>query len=256
MLLSLSSGALPESDIEGLIEACEHRGFVALELREGDGHGVAPEATGDMAGSLTSLGILAGTNLRVAGYEIDGPGDATSDVRLRGLAAIGGALDTMLVVGARSSAEIAHRISMAARLRAMGVDAGIVVRGETAVEEAGTVHTAGFPFVWEVDASWEPVGQRAQALLPAYAAAMRYVRLLGAGPESELHTGSGIGQLFGLLAQGRFGRPVVLAPSTPAYRSAWERWLGRRTWGCGGASGAGLPVSGSRTPLRSTGCCG
>lgn len=247
MLLGLSSAAAPHADIDALIAACEHRGIDALELREGDAHGLSPETIGSASGDLTSISNLRATILKVVAYEIGVLPHAAPETRVRELAAMGGALGTMLLAGTRTSSDVRGRLAAAARLREAGVDVGVVVRGETAVCEAEQVRAAGFPMVWEADASCEPVGRRGRELLRTHASELRYVRILGSGPEAEVHTGSGIGELFGLLARDGYDGAIVLAPSTSAYRTAWDRWLGRRAWGCGGQGGGAALVGLSTT---------
>lgn len=87
---------------------------------------------------------------------------------------------------------------------------------------------------WEADPANAPLGATAAALLSGCREALVHIRLLGAGPESAMHEGRGVGDLMARLALSGFGGMVILAPSSPRFHVAWAIWLGRRRgWGCG-----------------------
>src|SRR5690606_2264793 len=86
---------------------------------------------------------------------------------------------------------------------------------------------------WEVDpAAADPA--RVPGVLAAAGPPLEYVRLRGGGHESAAQPGMGVGALMARLALARYAGPLVLTPTTPAYRHAWRSWLGRSGGtGCG-----------------------
>ena len=226
MRLGLSSAAAPEAGAEDLVTACAARGLSALELRDGDGHGIAAH---DQPVALTDLlALAAGANVDIAGYR-------TADSRAAvSLARLSNALCTAIIVA--DECDHAKRVD---RARAI-IDAG----GRALVSVSGDVtvwHTAlaasGLDYAWEVDAASGDVSEAAAMVLGQ--PGLRYIRFIGGGPEASLQEGRGIGTLMGRLALAAYAGPVILTPSSTRYRVAWETWLGRRGgWGCGSRSSA------------------
>jgi len=243
MQLGLSSAAAPEATVHELIGVCAARGLRTLELRSGDAHGIDPGADS----SLEVAGALArATNagVRIAGIRCE---DAVEPVALAHLSR---ALDAPVTV---ATGDMMHRIELAAAIDAAGGRALVVVRGNADQWHADIV-AAGFDYAWDIDGECTRVASDAAILLGSSDPALRYIRMIGSGPETAMHEGRGIGNLMGTLALAGFAGPVVLAPSSARYRVAWATWLGRRGgWGCGGRSSAAdlvsLPV---RTATGST----
>jgi hypothetical protein len=93
---------------------------------------------------------------------------------------------------------------------------------------------AGIAYAWEVDPAVADIAVDVDAVFGRSDADLRYIRLIGGGPEAAMQDGQGIGVLMGRLALAGYDGPVVLTPSSTRYRVAWASWLGRRGgWGCG-----------------------
>lgn len=94
MRLGLSSAAAPDAPLADLLEACARRGIAALELREGDAHGVRP---GDPAGAAAAAAEAGAAGVAISGYRLDpSPQTAHAEAALAELAA---ALGAPLIVG-------------------------------------------------------------------------------------------------------------------------------------------------------------
>jgi hypothetical protein len=224
MRLGLSSAAAPDADLFELLLACARRGLAALELRDGDAHGV----TGGPDGLD---GAEARRRAREAGVELVGfrSGAAANDERLGPLAA---EADTPVLVDGAD--DVARRIQRATSLRAAGARVCVVVAGNTPAEVIEDMVSAGFPVAWDAHAAAGDLGAAGQRILRAAGDGFRHIRLIGGGPESAMHEGRGVGELMGRLALAGYTGSLVLAPGSSRYRVAWERWLGRRGgWGCG-----------------------
>lgn len=243
MRLGLSSAAAPAATLEELVAACAARGLVSLELRAGDGHGIAARDD-DRVLVAQALTRAATAGVTITGYSTDGAGDTGQ------LARLSQALGAPILVSCECDVE--ERIE---RARAImdGAGRALVLASGGASTWHAAVAAAGLDFAWEVDAACGDVSADADLML-RQEPALRYIRLVGGGPESTMQEGRGIGTLMGRLALAGYDGPLVLAPSSTRYRVAWETWLGRRGgWGCGGRSSAAelvhLPV---RTATGST----
>jgi sugar phosphate isomerase/epimerase len=224
MRLGLSSAAAPDADLSELLLACARRGLAALELRDGDAHGVTGEPDG-------LDGAQARRMAREAGVELVGfrSGGTVSDERLGTLAA---EADTPVLVDGAD--DVAPRIRRATSLRTAGARVCVVVAGDTPADVIEDMVAAGFPVAWDADAVAGGLGAAGQRILQAAGDALRHIRLIGGGPEVAMHEGRGVGALMGRLALAGYAGSLVLAPGSSRYRVAWERWLGRRGgWGCG-----------------------
>ncbi|HKJ03144.1 MAG TPA: hypothetical protein VJ997_11835, partial [Longimicrobiales bacterium] len=72
MRLALCSSAAPDATLSGLFEACARRGLAALELREGDAHGLNPDCEEIAAVVVRSRSDAPGPS--IAGYRTSEPG--------------------------------------------------------------------------------------------------------------------------------------------------------------------------------------
>ncbi|MCL4290952.1 MAG: hypothetical protein KJ051_11855 [Thermoleophilia bacterium] len=231
MRLGLSSAAAPDASLEDLLEACGRRGLAALELRDGDAHGLEPRDTAraqDAARSAAAAGVA------LAGYRT--AGDA-SDAALAGLSVALGA-----PVLLDEPAGVAGRVERAAEITRLGGSAAVVVGGQTAAEDGALVAALGIEVAWDADPAAGPVGEQVGALLARVDQRLALIRLAGGGPEALGQAGQGIGELMGRLALSGYDGAVVLAPTSSRYRVAWQTWLGRGGgWGCG-SKAAALPL--------------
>lgn len=224
MRLGLSSAAAPDAGLDELLAAVVRRGLLALELREGDGHGVAP-ADGTMVGMMAARRAAA-LGVALSGYRSAALGDDGC------LARLCEALGAPVLVDAPE--DIEGRIARARRLEGLGAAAVVVIRGESAVDQGALADAAGLGLAWDADPALGRLGSTAEGLLQRFPAALRQLRLIGGGPEADLQHGAGIGALMRRLALAGYGGSLLLAPSSPRYRVAWANWLGRRGgWGCG-----------------------
>lgn len=237
MRLTLSSSAAPDAALDELVDACVRRGLAAVALCAGDAHCVFP-------GPDTLERRAAVTRARSAGVAIASYRTSALDQpeRLRRLAADVG----IPIVLDPPDCDVSSAIRVAARLRDAGVPVSVAVRGIDAVNDAADVAAAELGIAWDADPATAPVAQHADALLEDCGRWLREVRLIGGGPEAAMQEGRGVGSLMGALALARFDGDLVLTPSSPRYRVAWQTWLGRRGWGCGSSAEAHvLPLAGA-----------
>ncbi len=224
MRLTLCSSAAPDATLSGLFEACARRGLDAVELRDGDGHGVDRYADG--VGPTIGVESANAGSLEIATYRAS---SRDRDDRLASLARAIGA--TLLLDGDR---DVRFRIQRAGRISKDGTSVAIVVRGARALEDAELAARADIDVAWDAEPAAGAVNETADRLLERLEGRLRHIRLLGGGPEASLHEGRGIGEAMGRLALHGYTGTVALAPSSSRYRLAWQRWLGRRGgWGCG-----------------------
>lgn len=222
MRLSLSSAAAPGLSPAALLEGCRRRGLSGLELDVDEIAGGAP------AEGWPALAERHG--VAVAGLRCDG---AACDAALPLAARLG----VPLVVPAAGV-----RAAELCRLARAGAEAGgriLLLHGSDPAEAmrlrglAEALPGGAAALAWEVDPARDDP-RSVPAVLREAGGALAYVRLRGGGPESAAQTGMGVGALMARLALSRYGGPLVLSPSTPANRQAWESWLRRGGgWGCG-----------------------
>lgn len=219
MRLGLSSAAAVDADVDSLLAACARRGLAVLELRDEDAHGVSDAASAAAAAVLAAdFGVAIGS-FRVAG--------AMTTAKVADVCA---KLEAPALIAHGSLEE---RIATARGLGDSGVGALVEVSG-AAESWLAAIAGADTDVAWQIDEAVSDMAGDLQQAMRAIPDRLRYVRLLGGGPEAAMADGRGIGALMGQLALGRFGGPLVVAPSSPRYRVAWENWLGRRGgWGCG-----------------------
>lgn len=238
MRLGLSSAAAPDASLDELLEICARRGLAELELRDGDGHGVA-------GGSGGLAGDTLGSRARAAGVAIRAfrSGDAEADLRLAPVAA---AVRATLLVDGR--ADLASRIARAHRLASRGAAVAVVVADGASLGELSRT-ASRVQVAWDVDASVvQDLGVLAEVMLREGGERLCHVRILGGGPEAVLHEGRGVGEMMTRLALAGYQGSLVLAPSSPRYRVAWQNWLGRRGWGCGSGTADARLVSLAAAP--------
>lgn len=229
MKLALSSAGAPDARLDDLLAACRRRGFAALELEEGHAHGVGREV--GAATALASSDLVAAAGFRLAGLRLRG---AIHDPGLP-LQRLQEALAAPLIL----DADAAGATEAAALLAARG-EGRVLMATRTPLQVVGTLPPA-VGVAWDVAPADQPDGREASvehcAIVEALGRRLRHVRLLGGGPETDLHEGRGVGTLMGLLALSGFAGTLAVAPSSDRFRVAWGSWLGRRGgWGCGGAS--------------------
>ena len=230
MVLGLSSAAAPDAALQELVAAAARKGFAALGLREGDGHGVSPLDAGP--GVRAALEEAAAAGIRISGYRA---GRAGHDLALARLSHTLGA-----PVVLDGSGGVAARLERAIQMAAAGADVAVVLRGPSVLEEAAFVASAGLTLAWDADARHGSLDRTAESLLQRHPGELRHIRLLGGGPEAAMHEGAEVGAMMRRLALEGYQGTLVLAPSTTRYGVAWQRWLGRRggAWGCGSRHGA------------------
>lgn len=231
MRLGLSSAAAPDLALAELVAAGARRGLSALELVAGDAHGVSTHLAADALRSVRTAAREGG--VEVVAFRASGA------LEIRSAAAVRLSAELGVPVVAPHGAVAPDGVKALARqyadaggslLLAHGSDPGEALALRRAAERAseGSVGLA-----WELrpGADDPRVGS---GVLEVAGSLLRLVRLHGGGPESAAQEGRGIGALMARLALGRYAGPLVLAPSTPAYRRAWSAWLGRAGgWGCG-----------------------
>lgn len=217
MRLGLTSAAAPDATLEELLDACRRRGLAALELRDGDAHGVAPGGAA-LLRSVSERAAAAG--IAIAGYRTaGGAGDAE-------LAELSRSLGAPVLLDGHGAAV------RAARVVALGARAALVV-GDAA-GEGGRKLPDGVEAAWDANPAAGRLGERAAVLLERLGPRLTVIRLAGGGPEALGQAGQGIGELMGRLALAGYGGAVVLAPTSSRYRVAWQTWLGHGGgWGCG-----------------------
>lgn len=221
MRLGLSSAAAADADIDSLLAASARRGLVTLELRDEDMHGVVDATSAAAAAMLASDFGVAIAALRSTTPAPAGRTEA---------AEVAAKLDAPVLIAHGS---IAERVAAVRDLEERGVRAMVEVSGPAGGWLAD-VTGADVDVAWQIDESVTDMAgdlRRARRNVPGR---LRYVRLLGGGPETAMADGRGIGALMGQLALARFDGPLIVAPSSPRYHVAWGAWLGRRGgWGCG-----------------------
>lgn len=235
MRLGLSSEAAPDASLDDLIRFAQRRGLAALELREGDAHGVAAR-TSALASAAAAAEAVRAAGLTLTGYRTHQLEDEYT------LARLSEALGAPVLLAA--PVPLAVRVARAERINGASGRVAIVLRGDSAVWDGIVCHAAGLALAWEADPQFGPVGAMAEPLLERFGNALGHIRLIGGGPEAALQDGAGIGDLMRQLAMTSYTGTVILAPSAPRYGVAWQHWLGRRGgWGCGSSGMASSPVS-------------
>lgn len=225
MRLGLCSGALPDASLGALLESAARRGLSVLELRDGDGHGVDP------ARPLAAASMLE--RARASGVAVVGYRDTTSSEPLH-VARLGRLTGRPILVDGPLG--LAARLERAGRIGGRGASVAVVVSGPRAAEDARAVRREGLAVAWDA-APEDDLGQTLASLLDEAGAHLRHIRLHGGGPEAGMHEGKGIGEMTGRLALAGYDGTLILTPSSPRYRIAWQTWLGRRGgWGCGSKS--------------------
>ncbi len=229
MRLGLSSAAAPEARLDQLFEMAARCGFDAVELREGDGHGVAPGQGPEITAAAAEAAVA---KIEISGYRVLQP---AHDLALARLSYTLGA--PILLDGPKDPA---GRLDRAVRMRRAGADVAVVLRGPSTSEAGTIIAAAGLSLAWDADPSLGVPDQALEWLLRCVPHALRHVRLLGGGPEVALQEGSGVDRLMGRLALAGYEGTLVLAPSSTRYRSEWRQWLGRRarSTGCGSGRAA------------------
>jgi len=221
MRLGLSSAAAADADVDTLLAASARRGLAALELRDEDMHGVSDATSAAAAAVLASDFGVAIAGLRITSAA---PPASTN------AAAVAARLDAPVLAAHGSTAE---RIAAVQAFEARGVRAMVEVSGP-ADGWLTDVARAGADVAWQIDDSVSDMAGDLRLIQSTVPGRLRYVRLLGGGPEAAMADGRGIGALMGQLALARFDGPLIVAPSSPRYHVAWGAWLGRRGgWGCG-----------------------
>lgn len=224
MLLGLSSAAAPDAALDELLDAAVRRGLGALELRDGDAHGVMPGDGGVSA--MAAAERAAAANVTLSGYRSD---RVAHDLAL---ARLSYALGAPVILDGPD--DVVTRIDRARQMVAAGGDVAVVLRGDSVADDAALVAAAGLGLAWEANPAFGSLGAIAESLLQQYPSWLRHIRLIGGGPETEMQHGKGVGELMRQLALAGYDGKLILAPSTPGYRIAWRNWLGRhRGWGCG-----------------------
>lgn len=226
MRLGLSSAAAPNATLDELLAACVRRGLAALELREGDAHGLdhADVIRGAAAAERTLLQGVSITAWR-AGPQQDG------DLRRARLTE---ALDATLLLEAVP--DLAHCFERAAELASVGARVGVVLHGDESDADLALLDEARVEIAWDADPARVPLAERAMRIHDRFGMRLRHVNIVAGGPEAVMNEGRGVGELMGRLALAGYDGSIVLSPSSTRYRVAWETWLGTRGgWGCGSA---------------------
>lgn len=226
MRLGICSGAAPDASLEDLVESAARRGLTALELREGDGHRI------DVTNPLIAAAAVeraAARGVVITGYRAIRSSDP------RALARLGELLEAPILIDGPADGSI--RRSCALSIRDEGADAAVVIRGREAVSDAAEACDRGVDLAWDVEPGPVSLGRTVATLLDRAQSRLRHIRLHGGGPEADLNEGKGIGEMTGRLALAGYDGTVILTPTSPRYRIAWQAWLGRRGgWGCGSKS--------------------
>lgn len=224
MRLGLSSAALADAHLDILADACAARGLTALELRSGDGHGIGLGADGAAAARAAET-----RGVTIAGYWTHVRAD------VRALAQLSCSLNAPVIVD--GAAALSDRIERARNVMHAGGRALVAVRGPAGGWLPDMACT-GIGYAWELGGDNDDVAGDVQRVLTEAPLGLRYIRLIGGGPETAMQGGRGIGALAGQLALAAYDGPLVLTPSSTRYRVAWASWLGRRGgWGCGSKAG-------------------
>jgi hypothetical protein len=231
MRLTLSSAAAPELELPELLEACARRGLAGLELVAGHAHGIAPGIESREVAKRRRE--LAAGEVRLTGLYLPAAGkhDAAELARLS--IAFGVPLVAPVEI---AGPEVLARVAVI-----IAAEGGrLLLRHDTseaaavaAAEIVASIGTASVGTAWQIQPHLDDPAEVAAVLAHA-SPYLRYIRLLGGGPEAARQTGLGVGPLMSRLALARYAGPLVLAPSDPTYHYAWRAWLGRAGgWGCG-----------------------
>jgi hypothetical protein len=218
MRLGLSSEAAPDASLGELLDAVVRRGLTTLELRDGDAHGVAPEDRA-LSGAVAAKRAAA-AEVTITGYRMARTGH---DLWLARLSA---ELGAPVILGGPD--EITTRIDRASQMVVAGAQVAVVLRGDSAEDDAALAASAGLALAWEAEPGLGSLGRMAESLLQRFPGELRHIRLIGGGPEAAMQEGKGVGELMRCLALTGYQGTLVLAPSTTRYRVAWQTWLGRR----------------------------
>ena len=188
MRLGLSSAAATDADIDALLASCARRGLAALELRDEDAHGVSDVESARAAAVLASDFGVAIAGIRVV---------TSADVDRA--AALAEQLGAAVLVATGS---LEDRVNDTRRLVARGVQALLEVNGP-ADGWLDALQGADTDVAWQIDQGVTDLAGDVQRVLRAMPGRLRYVRLLGGGPETAMEDGRGIGALMGQLALAR-----------------------------------------------------
>ena len=225
MRLGLSSAALAGAGIDVLVDACAARALPALELRSGDGHGIGLGVDGTAARRVAEA-----HGVTIAGYWTH----VRADVRV--LARLSRSLHAPVIVDGADA--LGDRVERARNVGYADGSALVAVRGP-ADEWLSDMVCTETGYAWEIGTDGSDIASDVQRVLSEAPAGLQYIRLIGGGPEAAMQDGQGIGALMAALALSAYDGPLVLTPSSPRYRVAWESWLGRRGgWGCGSNAGS------------------
>ena len=224
MRLGVSSAAAPDASFHELVEICARRGLTSLELREADAHGVSGAPTGIGGAQAQEHARSHGVGISAIRSSVGGEDLALARVALSARASV-------IVEGGCC---VSSRLDRADGLSSVGAEVAIAVDGSISGEELTRITSRGFGVAWDAELSTGDLGRIGARMLDALESRLAHIRVLGGGPEAAMQEGRGVGELMGRLALASYAGTVILAPSTPRYRVAWERWLGRRGgWGCG-----------------------
>lgn len=230
MQLAVSSAVAPDLPLADLLQGCQRRGLAAVELVIDS---LLPPADAELESLARRVrAVTEGGSVRIASVAI-----LEATPRVESVLALARALEVPAVFpawaveGPAPQRSIAVHLSGGGRVLLLhGSDpegvAALRARIESPIGE-------GAHIAWQVDPARDVPG-RAAEVLQAAGPLLRYVRLLGGGPEADRQAGLGLGTLMGRLALGRFNGPLVLAPGDAGYHRAWRSWLTRAGgWGCG-----------------------
>jgi hypothetical protein len=230
MKLGLSSAVAPDLSLQELAEACARRGLGAIEMVIGEGN--TPAAA--LCLSLeTALGPAPGAEPLLAGIlwdrlEAPGFGDALKLAASAGVPLVVRASTLVLAAPPLPHHAAEGTLLLLHEGPADGIAGLIQLRDEITAASGWNVEIG-----WQVDPRRDGPA-RMESVLSEINDRLRYIRLLGGGPEALGQTGQGIGNLVGRLALLRYGGPLILSPSDHRLERAWAHWLGHRAgWGCG-----------------------
>lgn len=223
MRLLLSSDALPDAELDELLQARTHRALAGLELSVGRGHAHGLDERVCPIHQQNGTPCVPDDVTDVAWLRLP---EATSLVML------------MIWSGA------AHQMGAGLLLPAPVLDPPVAARlalchGTAPAEAraaAAWARARGAGTCWEVTPGrLDPalIGQVLDETMPTLA----HVRLPGSGPEADAPGSAGTGTLLAQLSLRGFAGTVSLVPSPGADLGRWRRWLlAKRGWGCGTAA--------------------
>jgi hypothetical protein len=220
MQTGVSSAAVPGASLAELLTGVTRHGLSVIELRAGDAHGVSAALTSRSGAVAEVVNVMRASPVTISSYRDNGDED------VRQLAVLARELGALIVID--GPAPLTERLSRAQELARDGAGVAVVVRGARAADDALEITRAGHGVAWDASPSDENLGAQAAAVLDACGDALRRVRVAGAGPESSLHEGRGIGALMSRLALAGYAGTVIVAPSSPIYHQLWKQWLGPR----------------------------